>query len=33
LLLIRGDTAVAADLHLQITPGTDIILYHAMAKE
>lgn len=28
----RTDTAVAADLHLQITPGTDIILYHAMAK-
>jgi ferredoxin-nitrate reductase len=28
----KTDTAVAADLHLQITPGTDIILYHAMAK-
>ncbi|PXY41027.1 NAD(P)H-nitrite reductase [Flavobacterium cheongpyeongense] len=28
----RTDTAAFADLHLQIIPGSDIILYHAMAK-
>ena len=28
----RTDSAVFADLHLQIFPGTDIILYHALAK-
>jgi ferredoxin-nitrate reductase len=28
----RTDSAMAADLHLQIIPGTDIILYHALAK-
>lgn len=28
----RTDTAATADLHLQIIPGTDIILYHALAK-
>jgi ferredoxin-nitrate reductase len=28
----KTDTAVSADLHLQIAPGTDIILYHALAK-
>ena len=28
----RTDTAAFADLHLQILPGSDIILYHAMAK-
>jgi ferredoxin-nitrate reductase len=28
----RTDSALAADLHLQITPGTDILLYHAIAK-
>lgn len=28
----RTDTAATADLHLQIIPGTDIILYHAIAK-
>ncbi|HEX9152014.1 MAG TPA: molybdopterin-dependent oxidoreductase, partial [Flavobacterium sp.] len=28
----RTDSAIAADLHLQIIPGTDIILYHALAK-
>ncbi len=28
----KTDTAVSADLHLQISPGTDIILYHALAK-
>ena len=28
----RTDSAIFADLHLQIIPGTDIILYHALAK-
>ncbi len=28
----RTDTATFADLHLQIIPGSDIILYHAIAK-
>ena len=28
----KTDSAIAADLHLQIIPGTDIILYHALAK-
>ncbi|MFE3871030.1 molybdopterin-dependent oxidoreductase [Flavobacterium sp. ZS1P70] len=28
----KTDSALAADLHLQIIPGTDIILYHALAK-
>ena len=28
----RTDTAATADLHIQIIPGTDIILYHALAK-
>ena len=28
----RTDTAATADLHLQIIPGSDIILYHALAK-
>ncbi len=28
----RTDSALAADLHLQIIPGTDILLYHAIAK-
>jgi ferredoxin-nitrate reductase len=28
----RTDTAATADLHLQIIPGTDIVLYHALAK-
>lgn len=28
----RTDTASTADLHLQIIPGTDVILYHALAK-
>jgi ferredoxin-nitrate reductase len=28
----RTDSAMAADLHLQIIPGTDIVLYHAIAK-
>jgi ferredoxin-nitrate reductase len=28
----RTDSAVLADLHLPIIPGTDIILYHAIAK-
>lgn len=28
----KTDTALAADLHLQIVPGTDIYLYHALAK-
>ncbi|PWA04628.1 nitrate reductase [Flavobacterium psychrotolerans] len=28
----RTDSAIAADLHLQIVPGTDIILYHALGK-
>ncbi|WP_345146097.1 molybdopterin-dependent oxidoreductase [Flavobacterium ginsengiterrae] len=28
----RTDTAAFADLHLQIIPGSDIILYHAIAK-
>ncbi len=28
----RTDSALAADLHLQIIPGTDIVLYHAIAK-
>ena len=28
----RTDTAATADLHLQIVPGSDIILYHALAK-
>lgn len=28
----RTDSAAFADLHLQIIPGTDIILYHALAK-
>jgi ferredoxin-nitrate reductase len=28
----RTDSAMAADLHLQIIPGTDIILYHSLAK-
>ena len=28
----KTDTALAADLHLQIMPGTDIYLYHAIAK-
>ncbi|MBK0368556.1 nitrate reductase [Flavobacterium agrisoli] len=29
----RTDTAAAADLHLQIIPGSDVILYHAIAKK
>jgi len=28
----KTDSAAFADLHLQIIPGTDIILYHALAK-
>lgn len=28
----RTDSAALADLHLQIIPGSDIILYHAIAK-
>jgi ferredoxin-nitrate reductase len=28
----KTDSAMVADLHLQIIPGTDIILYHALAK-
>ncbi|WP_278020956.1 nitrate reductase [Flavobacterium ginsengisoli] len=28
----RTDTAVFSDLHLQIIPGSDIILYHAIAR-
>ena len=28
----KTDSALAADLHLQIIPGTDIVLYHALAK-
>lgn len=28
----KTDTAATADLHLQITPGTDVLLYHALAK-
>jgi ferredoxin-nitrate reductase len=28
----KTDSALAADLHLQIVPGTDIVLYHAIAK-
>ncbi len=28
----KTDSALNADLHLQIIPGTDIILYHALAK-
>jgi ferredoxin-nitrate reductase len=28
----RTDSAQAADLHLQIIPGTDILLYHAIGK-
>lgn len=28
----RTDSALAADLHLQIIPGTDILLYHAIGK-
>ncbi|WP_367752310.1 molybdopterin-dependent oxidoreductase [Flavobacterium sp. WC2430] len=28
----RTDTAATADLHLQIIPGSDIVLYHALAK-
>ena len=28
----KTDTALSADLHLQILPGSDIILYHALAK-
>lgn len=28
----KTDSAALADLHLQIIPGTDIILYHAIAK-
>ncbi|RYJ41040.1 Molybdopterin oxidoreductase [Flavobacterium anhuiense] len=28
----RTDTAAFADLHLQIIPGSDIILYHAIAR-
>ena len=28
----RTDTAAFADLHLQILPGSDIILYHAIAR-
>ncbi|MFM9826778.1 molybdopterin-dependent oxidoreductase [Flavobacterium sp.] len=28
----KTDSALAADLHLQIIPGSDIILYHAFAK-
>jgi len=28
----RTDTAAFADLHLQIIPGSDIILYHAISK-
>jgi len=28
----RTDSAALADLHLQIIPGTDIILYHAIGK-
>ncbi len=28
----RTQTAAMADLHLQITPGTDIYLYHAIAR-
>lgn len=29
----RTDTAAFADLHLQIVPGTDTILYHAIARQ
>jgi ferredoxin-nitrate reductase len=28
----KTDSALTADLHLQIIPGTDIVLYHALAK-
>ena len=28
----KTDSALAADLHLQILPGTDILLYHAIGK-
>lgn len=28
----KTDSALNADLHLQIIPGTDIVLYHALAK-
>lgn len=28
----RTQTAASADLHLQINPGTDIVLYHAIAR-
>jgi len=28
----KTDSALNADLHLQIIPGTDIVLYHAIAK-
>ncbi|WP_281226063.1 nitrate reductase [Flavobacterium aquiphilum] len=28
----RTDSAIAADLHLQILPGTDIVLYHAIGR-
>lgn len=28
----KTQTAAQADLHLQITPGTDIVLYHAIAR-
>jgi ferredoxin-nitrate reductase len=28
----KTDSALNADIHLQIIPGTDIILYHALAK-
>ena len=28
----KTDTAATADLHLQIIPGSDIVLYHALAK-
>ncbi|GAA4306374.1 molybdopterin-dependent oxidoreductase [Compostibacter hankyongensis] len=28
----RTQTAAVADLHLQIMPGTDIVLYHALAR-
>lgn len=29
----KTDSALNADLHLQIIPGTDIVLYHALAKK
>ena len=28
----RTDTCAVADLHLQINPGTDVLLYHAIAR-